>query len=201
MEFLLASNNKHKLAEMQRILEPLGVTVVTARQKNISLDDVIENGSTFAENALIKAKAGFLRSGMPTIADDLGLVVDALNGRPGIYSARYCGEGATDEQKNTAILAEMQDVSDEKRTARFVCSICCVISENEVITADGECNGKIGYRMLGQNGFGYDPIFMVDGNISFAQLDDSEKDKISHRGRALANFCAKLQDFLSNKKI
>lgn len=201
MEFLLASNNKHKLAEMQRILEPLGVTVVTARQKNISLDDVIENGSTFAENALIKAKAGFLRSGMPTIADDSGLVVDALNGRPGIYSARYCGEGATDEQKNTAILAEMQDVSDEKRTARFVCSICCVISENEVITADGECNGKIGYRMLGQNGFGYDPIFMVDGNISFAQLDDSEKDKISHRGRALANFCAKLQDFLSNKKI
>lgn len=201
MEFLLASNNKHKLAELQRILEPLGVTVVTARQKNISLDDVIENGSTFAENALIKAKAGFLRSGMSTIADDSGLVVDALDGRPGIYSARYCGEGATDEQKNTAILAEMQDVSDEKRTARFVCSICCVISENEVITADGECHGKIGYRMLGQNGFGYDPIFMVDGNTSFAQLDDCEKDKISHRGRALAVFCAKLQNFLSSKKI
>lgn len=201
MEFLLASNNKHKLAEMQRILEPLGITVVTARQKNISLDDVIEDGSTFAENALIKAKAGFLRSGMPTIADDSGLVIDALNGRPGIYSARYCGEGATDEQKNTAILAEMQDISDENRTARFVCSICCVISENEVITADGECNGKIGYRMLGENGFGYDPIFMVEDNTSFAQLDDGEKDKISHRGRALTAFCAKLRDFLNNKKI
>lgn len=198
MKFLLVSNNKHKLQEMQRILSPLGIELVTAAQIGISLANIEENGATFEENAKIKAMAGFQRSGLPSIADDSGLAIDALGGRPGVYSARYCGEGTPDSVKNENILKELENVNDAERTAKFVCCICCIVSENTELTAKGECLGKIGYKQIGDNGFGYDPIFNVAGGKSFAQLTDDEKDKISHRGKALKAFYGLAEKYINS---
>lgn len=197
--YILASNNKHKLVELKRILEPLGINVVTARDMNIALDDVEETGTTFAENALIKAKAASLRTGLPALSDDSGLCVDALNGRPGIYSARYAGENATDADKINKLLSEMDSVKSEQRTAHFACSICCYFPDENIIEATGICSGTIGFKPVGEGGFGYDPVFMV-GEKSFAQLTSEEKDKISHRGNALRNLKEKLTDFLEENK-
>ena len=197
--YILASNNKHKLVELKRILEPLGINVVTARDMNIALDDVEETGTTFAENALIKAKAASLRTGLPALSDDSGLCVDALNGRPGIYSARYAGENATDADKINKLLSEMDSVKSEQRTAHFKCSICCYFPDGNIIESTGVCSGTIGFEPVGEGGFGYDPVFMV-GEKSFAQLTSEEKDKISHRGNALRNLKEKLTDFLEENK-
>lgn len=184
MKILIATHNKHKLQEMARILEPIGYEVVTDRDIGIELTDVEENGSTFLENARIKAKSGFAESGLICIADDSGLCVDALDGEPGVYSARYCGEHGNDSANNEKLLLKLKDVADENRTARFVCAICVCFPEGSEITAEGVCEGKIGYEYRGNNGFGYDPLFMV-GNKSFAELTAEEKDAISHRGNAL----------------
>ncbi len=200
MRFLLVSNNRHKLEELQRILLPLGIEVVTAAQLGVSLDGIEETGDTFEKNAMIKAMAGFERTGLPSIADDSGLSVDVLGGRPGVYSARYGGEGATESQKNEKLLKELENVPDEHRTAKFVCCICCVINKNETVTARGECKGKIGFEQVGTNGFGYDPIFMVDENRSFAQLSDAEKDSISHRGNALKIFYNRISEYTEKTK-
>lgn len=197
--YILASNNKHKLVELKRILEPLGINVVTARDMNIALDDVEETGTTFAENALIKAKATSERTGLPAISDDSGLCVDALDGRPGIYSARYAGENASDNDKINKLLDEMTKVQSEQRTAHFKCSICCYFPDGNIIEATGVCSGTIGFEPVGEGGFGYDPVFMV-GEKSFAQLSSEEKDKISHRGNALRNLKEKLTDFLEGNK-
>lgn len=200
MRFLLVSNNRHKLEELQRILLPLGIEVMTAASLGISLDGIEETGDTFEENAMIKAMAGYEKTGLPSIADDSGLAVDVLGGRPGVYSARYGGEGATESQKNEKLLKELENVPDEQRTAKFVCCICCVVNGREAVTARGECKGKIGYRQVGTNGFGYDPIFMIDENRSFAQLTDEEKDSISHRGNALKIFRDRISEYTKTKK-
>lgn len=184
MKILIATHNKHKLQEMARILEPMGYEVVTDRDIGIELTDVEENGSTFLENARIKAKSGCDESGLICIADDSGLCVDALDGEPGVYSARYCGEHGNDSANNEKLLLKLKDVADENRTARFVCAICVCFPEGSEITAEGVCEGKIGYEYRGNNGFGYDPLFMV-GNKSFAELTAEKKDAISHRGNAL----------------
>ncbi|MEE1321833.1 MAG: XTP/dITP diphosphatase [Acutalibacteraceae bacterium] len=184
MKILIATHNKHKLQEMARILEPMGYEVVTDRDIGIELTDVEENGITFIENARIKAKSGCDESGLICIADDSGLCVDALDGEPGVYSARYCGEHGNDSANNEKLLLKLKDVADENRTARFVCAICVCFPEGSEITAEGVCEGKIGYEYRGNNGFGYDPLFMV-GNKSFAELTAEEKDAISHRGNAL----------------
>ncbi|MEE1061616.1 MAG: RdgB/HAM1 family non-canonical purine NTP pyrophosphatase [Ruminococcus sp.] len=184
MKFIIATNNAKKLKELERILKPLGIDAITAKEAGVNLSDVEETGKTFAENAYIKAYAAFKASGLPAIADDSGLSVVALDGRPGVYSARYCGEGATDEDKYNKILEEMTDVPDADRGAFFSCAICCVMSEDKKIEVEGRCNGTIAYKPFGNGGFGYDPIFMY-GDKSFAEINAEEKDAISHRGIAL----------------
>ncbi len=193
MKIVIATHNKHKLAEMARILEPMGYEVVTDRDLGIELTDVEENGKTFLENARIKAESGCRESGLACIADDSGLCVDALGGEPGVYSARYSGEHGNDAANNEKLLFNLKDVPDEKRTARFVCSICVSFPDGSEITAEGVCEGKIGYEYRGNNGFGYDPLFMV-GDKSFAEFTAEEKDAVSHRGNALK----KLQKLLAN---
>ena len=184
IEFVIATNNKKKLGEIQRILIPLGIRAVTAGEKGIDLGDVVEDGSTFAENAYIKAKSAFDKCSLPVVADDSGLCVDALGGRPGIYSARYGGEGLSYAEKNAMLLGEMADVPDDQRGAHFTCSVCCILRSGEVIRVEGYCYGEIAHEPSGDGGFGYDPIFTVNGR-SFASLSDDQKDRLSHRGSAL----------------
>lgn len=186
MKILIATHNKHKLNEMARILEPMGYEVVTDTDLGFALTEAEENGSTFLENARIKAESGCRESGLACIADDSGLCVDALNGEPGVFSARYSGEHGDDKGNNEKLLFNLKDVPDEKRTARFVCAICVSFPDGSEITAEGVCEGKIGYEYRGNNGFGYDPLFMV-GDRSFAELSAEEKDAVSHRGNALKN--------------
>lgn len=195
MKFIIATNNAKKLKELERILKPIGIDAVSAREAGVSLDEVEENGTTFAENAFIKANAAFKKTGMPSIADDSGLSVDALNGRPGVYSARYCGENATDEDRYNKLLEEMKNVPKDKRTAHFTSAICCIMSDNEKIEVEGICSGTISDTPNGNGGFGYDPIFEYDGK-SFAELTADEKDKISHRGVALKKLQAELKEKL-----
>lgn len=197
MKFIIATNNAKKLKELERILKPLGIDAVTAKEAGITLDDVDETGETFAENAYLKAKSAFDKTGMPAVADDSGLCVDALDGKPGIYSARYGGENATDEDKNKKILSEMKDVPVEKRNAHFSCAICCILPDGSKIEVEGICNGTIGYEPVGDGGFGYDPIFMC-GENSYAQLTAEEKDAISHRGQALVKLQTELKKYLNN---
>lgn len=192
MKILIATHNKHKLSEMARILEPMGYEVVTDTDLGFTLTEAEENGTTFLENARIKAESGCKESGIPCIADDSGLCVDALNGEPGVFSARYSGEHGDDKANNEKLLFNLKDVPDEKRTARFKCSICVSFPDGSEITAEGACEGKIGYEYRGNNGFGYDPLFMV-GDKSFAELSAAEKDAVSHRGNALK----KLEKLLS----
>ncbi len=192
MQFIIATGNAHKLLELERILAPLGIDAVSTKAKGISLEDVEETGTTFEENAYLKAKAACEKTGLPAVADDSGLCVDALNGEPGVYSARYAGENATDAQRIEKLLFNLKDVPKEKRTARFVSAVCCVWPNGETLTVRGECEGTIGFQPLGENGFGYDPVFMV-GDQSFAQLTAEQKDALSHRGRALVKLQKELQ--------
>lgn len=182
-KFIIATNNPKKLIELNRILLPLGIEAITAKEANVDLGDVEENGTTFAENAYIKAKSAFDKSGYSVIADDSGLCVDALSGRPGVYSARYCGLSDT-KAKNDKILEELKNVEEKDRTAHFTCSICCILKSGRVINVEDYCEGSILFDGVGTNGMGYDPIFAVDG-VSFALMNDEEKDKLSHRGKAL----------------
>ena len=195
MEWIIATGNPHKLQELQRILEPLGITARSLKQMGFSVEDVEETGTTFEENAYIKAKAVCDRTGRPAVADDSGLCVDALNGAPGIFSARYGGEGLTDADRTQKLLNAMAAVPAQERTARFVSAVCCVWPSGETLTVRGECEGTIGFAPAGENGFGYDPVFMV-GSKSFAQLSAEEKDAVSHRGRALAALRRALEEKL-----
>ena len=190
MKFVIATHNKHKLQELQRILTPLGIEAITA-----DLSEVEETGTTFAENACLKAKAACEETGLPAVADDSGLEVDALDGRPGVYSARYAGEDATDAQRIEKLLGELAEVPAEKRTARFVSSICCVFPNGDILRAEGECPGSIAFAPAGEDGFGYDPVFLC-GEKTFAQMTAAEKDAVSHRGKALEKFNLVLKDYL-----
>lgn len=184
---------------MERILNPLGIEAVSAKNAGICLDEVEETGTTFSENAFIKANAAFEKTGMPAVADDSGLCVDALDGRPGIYSARYAGDGATDEDRNNKLLNELKDVPEENRGAHYTSAICCVLPDGSKIEVEGHCEGKIGYKPVGEGGFGYDPIFM-QGEKAFAQLSAEEKDAVSHRGKALRMLKTELEKYLSDQK-
>lgn len=195
MKLILATKNKHKVMEFSRILTPLGIEIISQSDALIEVD-VDENADSFEGNARLKAQAIFDKSGIPTIADDSGLEVYALNNAPGVYSARYGGaECKNDKERYEKLLSEMKDVPEKNRGARFVCSICLVISKEMEYNMTGICEGKIAYEPHGENGFGYDPIFMV-GDKSFSELSDSEKDQISHRGNALK----KLQETLTKIK-
>jgi XTP/dITP diphosphohydrolase len=196
MKFIIATNNAKKLVELERILNPLGIEAVSAKQAGVVLDEVDETGTTFSENAFLKANAAFEKTGMPAVADDSGICVDALGGRPGIFSARYSPEDCvTDEDRTAKILEELQGVPDDRRGAHYTCAICCILPDGSKIEIEETCEGKIGYEFIGDGGFGYDPIFM-QGDKTFAQLSAEEKDKVSHRGKALRALKAGLEAYL-----
>lgn len=195
MDFILATNNMKKLAEMQRILSPLGINVVTAKMLGKQLEDIEEDGKTFEDNAKLKARAACKEMNMPAIADDSGLCVDYLNGAPGIFSARFAGEHGNDEKNNDLLLEKLDGVPLEKRTAHYVCAICCTFPDGREIVVRGECNGVIGFERDGHEGFGYDPLFLVDGK-AFGRYTAEEKDKISHRGNALRLLTKELEKII-----
>lgn len=195
MDFILATNNMKKLAEMQRILSPLGINVVTAKMIGIELPEVEENGKTFEDNAEIKASSACKITKMPSIADDSGLCVDYLDGAPGIYSARFSGEHGNDEKNNDLLLEKLKGVPMEKRTAYYVCAICCIFPDGRRIVVRGECHGHIGFERDGHEGFGYDPLFLINGK-SFGRYTAYEKDKISHRGNALRKLAGELEKIM-----
>jgi len=195
MDFILATNNMKKLAEMQRILSPLGINVVTAKMLGKQLEDVEEDGKTFEDNAKLKARAACKEMNMPAIADDSGLCVDYLDGAPGIFSARFAGEHGNDEKNNDLLLEKLDGVPLEKRTAHYVCAICCTFPDGREIVVRGECNGVIGFERDGHEGFGYDPLFLVDGK-AFGRYTAEEKDRISHRGNALRLLTKELEKII-----
>ncbi len=194
MKMVLASKNQKKMKEMNEILSGMGVEVCL--QSDVGIDiDVEETGTTFEENSLLKAKAVMEASGLPAIADDSGLCVDALNGAPGVYSARYGGDGLDDTGRYKLLLANMP--RGAARTAKFVSVITCCFPGGEVLTARGECPGTIAFAPMGEGGFGYDPVFFLPKlKKTFAQLAPEEKNAVSHRGRALEAFQAKLEEYL-----
>lgn len=187
-ELVIASNNAGKLREMQSILEPLGFVVRSQREAGVNIETE-ETGETFAENAKIKAAAIYAQLHCAVIADDSGLVIDALDGAPGVHSHRFAGEDATDAQRNAKVLELLKDIPTAQRTARFVCVICYLDETGAETYFTGTCEGSIGTEPLGENGFGYDPIFMI-GEQSMAQMTDAEKNAVSHRGNALNAFQA-----------
>lgn len=195
MDFILATNNMKKLAEMQRILSPLGINVVTAKMLGKELEDVLEDGESFEDNAKLKARAACKEMNMPAIADDSGLCVDYLDGAPGIFSARFAGEHGNDEKNNDLLLEKLDGVPLEKRTAHYVCAICCTFPDGREIVVRGECPGVIGFERDGHEGFGYDPLFFVDGK-AFGRYTAEEKDKISHRGNALRLLTKELEKII-----
>ena len=194
MKFVLATHNPGKLKEMGDILARFGVEVVSPKDLGITVD-VEETGATFAENAMLKAKAICAAAKLPAIADDSGLCVDALNGGPGVYSARYGGEGLDDKGRYMLLLNSMR--GQPTRAAHFACAIACVFPNGDELTAEGRCDGTIAFAPMGEGGFGYDPVFFVPEKAkTFGQLTAEEKSAISHRGRALAVFVEKLETYL-----
>ena len=198
MKVVLASKNAHKLQELQDILSAQGVEVILESAAGVDVE-VKETGTTFEENSLLKARAVMEASGLPAIADDSGLMVDALNGAPGVYSARYGGPGLDDAGRYRLLLENMRGVLDRK--CRFVSAITLCMPSGDIVTARGECPGTLAYAPQGENGFGFDPIFFVpEKKKTFAQLTAEEKNAISHRGRALQLFQEKLSAYLAGQK-
>ncbi len=195
MKMVLASKNPHKLEEMKAILAHLGVEVVLESDVGVDVE-VEETGTTFEENSLLKAKAVMEAAGMPAIADDSGLCVDALNGAPGVYSARYGGEDKGGYAHRYELLLRALSGQLDRR-AKFVSVVTACFPNGDVLTARGECPGTIAYAPQGDNGFGYDPVFFVpEKKKTFAQMTAEEKNEISHRGRALAVFKDRLEEYL-----
>lgn len=201
MKVIVATKNRHKLTEFSRILGPLGYRLVSQEEVCPGIE-VEEDGATFLENARKKALEIFRRTGLPTIADDSGLCVDALNGAPGVHSARYAddeGTGHDDKANNKKLLRELAGVPMEERTARFVSAISFVLGEGDLVECQGTCEGHIAFAEQGDNGFGYDPLFLVEGG-SFASLSGAEKDRVSHRGNALRKLQALLEERRDREK-
>lgn len=194
-KIVLATGNQGKVREMADVLSDFGFDVVAQSEFNVS--DVAETGTTFIENAIIKARHAAKETGLPAIADDSGLEVDALNGAPGVYSARYSGEGATDQKNIDKMLTAMEGIPAEKRTARFHCVLVLMKHENDPtpLICHGSWEGHITTEQQGENGFGYDPIFWVsEDNCSSAELEPARKKQLSHRGQALKKLFAALKE-------
>ncbi|MBQ7066979.1 MAG: XTP/dITP diphosphatase [Lachnospiraceae bacterium] len=184
-QIIFATGNQGKVKEVQAIMADMDVEVLSLKQAGISVD-IEENGTTFEENAVIKAKEIAKLTDAVVLADDSGLEIDYLNKEPGIYSARYLGEDTPYTEKNRIILERMSGVETEKRTARFICAMAAVFPDGSVITTTGIMEGVIAYEIKGENGFGYDPIFYLpEYSMTSAQISSEEKNKISHRGKAL----------------
>lgn len=183
-KLFVASKNSGKISEIKKFLGPLGYEIFSLLDAP-GIPDIEETGSTFEENAIIKAKAVYNAVKIPVLADDSGLEVDLLNGRPGVYSARYGGNNATDDENNAKLIKELGTSELEKRTARFRCTIALYDGLNERFF-DGVCEGNIAFKPAGESGFGYDPLFIPKGyTITFAEIGTDEKNSISHRGKAL----------------
>ena len=198
MKLILASNNAHKLREFRELFRSLDVELLSQREAGIDVDPE-ETGETFAENAFIKAEAVMKASGMPAIADDSGICVDALGGEPGVHSARYTGKhDDTDQDRNALLLRNLEGVTD--RRGRFVCSLCCVFPNGDILRTEAAMEGNILYAPRGENGFGYDPIFQPLGyDCSNAELSLSEKNAISHRGKALKKMKEEWEQYHADK--
>ena len=193
MKYVLATANPGKIKELGKILSELGIEFLTRRELGINIE-IDETGSTFLQNATLKADAIAAVSGMPAIADDSGLIVDALGGEPGLFSSSYGGEKLTDNQRSLYLLGKMENM--EQRRAKFVCAIVCSFPDGKHITATGECHGEIVTEPHGWDGFGYDPVFVPDGkDRTMAELTMDEKNKISHRGVALREFSGLLKAY------
>lgn len=192
MKIIAATKNPGKIREIKKILSDYNIEVIP--QDEICPDlEIEENGTTFAENAKLKAMAIYNKTGFSAIADDSGLVVDALNGAPGIFSARYCGVHGKDKENNKKLLRDMEGI--ENRVAHFVCSICCVVApDGYIIETDGTCDGEIGFCEKGENGFGYDSLFYI-GDRTTAQMSEEEKNAISHRSKALKKFAEEFKKY------
>lgn len=188
MKFVIATHNRGKVVEFKRMLEPMGIEVVTAE-----LSEPEETGTTFEENAFIKAEAACRETGLPAVADDSGLCVDHLGGEPGIYSARFAEPG----KRRLTVLQKLQGVPKEERGAHFTSAVCCVFPNGDRIEAEGKCYGAIAFESRGENGFGYDSIFEQDGR-TFGEMSDEEKDARSHRGFAFQEFEKKLKAYLKS---
>jgi len=196
IELVVATGNKGKLKEIREALSDMDVNVISVMDFP-DAPEVEEDGDTFLENATKKAVETAKHTGMIALADDSGLVVDALEGRPGVYSARYAGEDATDEMNNEKLLAEMEGVPDDKRTAWFVAVIVVATPEGEIITAEGKSGGTITHEPTGDKGFGYDPLFYNEkAGKTFAEMEGAEKLSVSHRGAALREMKKKLPAWL-----
>ncbi len=195
MRLIAATRNKGKLEEIAQILEQFPFNVVSMTEAGMT-DDIEETGSTFEENALIKAKKVWEATGTGEIvlADDSGLEVDYLNGAPGVYSARYAGEGASDADRNRKLIGALAGVPADKRSARFVCAIAMVFPDDTDLVVRGTCEGMIALEPAGSNGFGYDPLFYIPSiGLTIAQMDAETKNGISHRGNALRQLAEKLK--------
>lgn len=186
MKFVIATHNQGKIVEFRRMLEPMGIEVVMAE-----LSEPEETGKTFGENAYIKAESACRETGLPAVADDSGLCVDYLDGAPGIYSARFAEPG----KRRLTVLEKLRGVPEEQRGAHFVSAVCCVFPNGDRIDAEGKCFGAIARESRGENGFGYDSIFVQDGR-TFGEMSDQEKDARSHRGKAFEEFERKLKEYL-----
>ncbi|MBQ6376839.1 MAG: XTP/dITP diphosphatase [Lachnospiraceae bacterium] len=197
MKIVFATGNQHKMEEIREILSGPEIEVVSMKEAGVTVS-VVEDGDAFYKNALIKARAVCEASGEITMADDSGLVVDALHGEPGVYSARWMGEDTSYRIKNAEIIRLLAGVPEEKRTARFVCAIACVFPDGRELVEEAVYEGIIGYEERGENGFGYDPIFYVPekGRYS-AELSPEEKNAISHRGKALRAMRKRLDEILT----
>ncbi len=199
MTLIAATGNRGKLVEIREILGPHFDRILSQKEAGLFLD-VEEDADTFAGNAMKKARAFCEATGMPAVADDSGLCVDALNGEPGVYSARYMGEGHTDAERSAFVLEKMKDVPEDRRSARFMCAAVIAFPDGTSVTAVGSCEGRIGYEPEGENGFGYDPIFIPEGETrTFAQMTDEEKNAISHRGRAMRLLYERLSEGLRDE--
>ena len=199
MKVILASKNQHKLTELSAILSQLGFEIALESEYGLDID-VEETGTTFEENSFLKADAVMKASGLPVLADDSGLMVDALDGAPGVYSARY-GHKASDKERTAYLLENMKDVPEERRGTKFVCVITCLFPDGRKIVARGECPGVIARAPHGENGFGYDPVFYLpELGMTYAELPSEQKNAISHRARALQDFCRKYQEVQNHDK-
>ena len=193
---VVATNNQGKLREIRKMLEPYLIEVLSLKDINIEAD-IEETGKTFEENAEIKAEAVMKLCNLPTIADDSGLSVDALDGAPGVYSARYAGENKTDTDRINKLLLDIKGVPEEKRGAEFVSALCFKSPDGRGFVVTGKCRGVITFEPKGENGFGYDPIFYVPGlNKTFAELPDDVKNQISHRANAMKLFLKKFNELI-----
>lgn len=193
---VFATGNQGKMREIRQILAGMDVDILSMKEAGISMD-IVEDGTTFEENAIIKAKAVASATKHIVLADDSGLEIDYLNKEPGIYSARYMGEDTSYDIKNANLIERLSGVEDEKRTARFVCAIAAVLPDGQILTVQGVIEGRIAYEPKGSNGFGFDPIFYLpEYECTSAELSEEDKNAISHRGRALRAMKEKLKEVI-----